>query len=50
MEPVVARIGDDLEPLLAVLSAWGAAVREGKGYPRSGPHDLARDLARDQPR
>jgi len=46
MAPVLARIGDELEPLLAVLGRWGAAVRDGKGYPRSGPHDLARDQPR----
>ena len=29
------RLSDILEP-------WGAAIRAGKGYPSSGPHDLAR--------
>jgi Helix-turn-helix family len=46
MAPVLGRIGDDLEGLLDVLSRWGATVREGKGYPQSGPHDLARDQPR----
>jgi hypothetical protein len=34
-------IGDDLDELLAILLPWGAAIREAKGYPASGPHDLA---------
>lgn len=41
---VVGAIGDDLDELLGILLPWGAAVRDGKGYPASGPHDLA-DLA-----
>lgn len=34
-------LGDDLDELLQILTPWGAAIREGKGYPASGPHDLA---------
>lgn len=45
MAPVVAALGDGLEDLVAILRPWGAAVRAGKGYPASGPHDLA-DSAR----
>jgi hypothetical protein len=44
MLPVIAALGDDLTELVDILLPWGAAVRDGKGYPASGPHDLA-DLA-----
>ena len=39
--PALEALGDDLEELLALMLPWGAAVREAKGYPPSGPHDLA---------
>jgi hypothetical protein len=41
MEPVLAALGDDLEPVVETLSQWGATIRAGHGYPASGPHDLA---------
>jgi hypothetical protein len=41
MTGVLVRIGDDLDELIDVLSRWGKAVRVGKGYPQSGPHELA---------
>ncbi len=37
-------LGDDLGDLVEILTPWGAEIRNGKGYPASGPHDLA-DLA-----
>jgi hypothetical protein len=37
----LAAIGDDLDELLSILLPWGAAIRDAKGYPASGPHDLA---------
>jgi hypothetical protein len=37
-------LGDGLGELIEILTPWGATVRDGKGYPASGPHDLA-DLA-----
>ncbi len=40
--PALHALGDDLEELVGILGPWGAAVREEKGYPSSGPHDLAR--------
>lgn len=43
-KPVIDALGDDLDELIAALSSWGAAVRDAKGYPASGPQDLA-DLA-----
>lgn len=42
MEPALAALGDDAEELIDLLTPWGVAVREAKGYPASGPHDLAR--------
>jgi hypothetical protein len=44
MACMVSALGDDLPELVDILLPWGAAVREAKGYPASGPHDLA-DLA-----
>jgi hypothetical protein len=40
--PFIDALGDDVDDLLAILVPWGAAIRDGKGYPASGPHDLAR--------
>lgn len=40
-EPIITALGDDLDELIDILAPWGAAVREAKGYPGSGPHDLA---------
>jgi hypothetical protein len=37
----MAALGDDLGELVRLLTPWGAAVRDGLGYPASGPHDLA---------
>lgn len=39
--PAIEAIGDDLDELLALLLGWGAAIRDAKGYPASGPHDMA---------
>lgn len=39
--PLVEAIGADYERLLGILTEWGAAIRNAKGYPGSGPHDLA---------
>jgi hypothetical protein len=46
MDPVLDALGDDVESLIEVLSAWGATIRAGKGYPASGPHELATAAAR----
>jgi len=40
--PIIGALGDDLEELLGILRPWGAAIREAKGYPAAGPHDIAR--------
>lgn len=40
-EPIVRALGADLDALVDLLRPWGRAVREARGYPASGPHDLA---------
>lgn len=40
-QPIVEALGDDVDALVAILSSWGAAIREARGYPQAGPHDLA---------
>jgi hypothetical protein len=44
--PIVEALGDDLDELVGILGGWGATIRDGKGYPASGPHDLARVATR----
>ena len=39
--PFIEALGDDAERLTATLAGWGKAVRDARGYPASGPHDLA---------
>lgn len=41
MAPVLEAIGDDLAVVLETLEDWGRTIRAGRGYPASGPHDLA---------
>ena len=41
MECVVRALGSDIDELIAILKPWGASIREKKGYPAAGPHDLA---------
>ncbi len=42
VQPAIDALGDDVDELLAILAPWGVAIRDAKGYPASGPHDLAR--------
>ncbi len=49
MAPALGALGDDVEELIDRLLPWGFAIREAKGYPASGPHDLARATAAAQP-
>jgi hypothetical protein len=42
MSVALAALGDDFDRLIELMTPWGAAIRAGKGYPASGPHDLAR--------
>jgi hypothetical protein len=39
--PIVDALGDDHGRLVEVLSRWAASIRSARGYPASGPHDLA---------
>lgn len=41
MRPAIEALGDDIHELFEIMTPWGAAVRDGKGYLSSGPHDLA---------
>lgn len=41
MRPAIEALGDDLDELIRLLTPWGAAIREARGYPAAGPHDLA---------
>jgi hypothetical protein len=41
MDLVLAALGSDLDELCSILERWGSAVRAGRGYLPSGPHDLA---------
>jgi len=40
--PVVEALGEDMQELLEILRPWGVAIRDAKGYPAAGPHDIAR--------
>ncbi|MGI9028738.1 MAG: helix-turn-helix domain-containing protein, partial [Ilumatobacteraceae bacterium] len=39
--PLLDVLGDDFDELCGWLERWGAMIRDAKGYPASGPHDLA---------
>ena len=45
MSPALDALGDDVTELCDRLAPWGEAIRTAKGYPASGPHDLARMAA-----
>lgn len=34
-------LGDDFDEIVVVLDRWGRTIRNGHGYPESGPHELA---------
>ena len=38
---VVRALGDDADRIISLLGTWSAAVQAAKGYPASGPHELA---------
>ncbi len=46
LRSVIAALDDDLDELLGIIRPWGSAVRDAKGYPASGPQDLADQAAR----
>ncbi|MEA3020253.1 MAG: hypothetical protein QOI47_1777, partial [Actinomycetota bacterium] len=39
--PIIDALGADYDELLEIMHPWGAAIRQAKGYPGGGPHDLA---------
>jgi hypothetical protein len=39
--PIIEGLGDDFDELIAVVGSWSAEVTAARGYPASGPHDLA---------
>ena len=41
MAAAIEAMGDDLDRLLGLLTPWSRAVQAHKGYPASGPHELA---------
>jgi hypothetical protein len=40
-QPILDALGDDATELISILQPWCAAIRQAKGYPAAGPHDLA---------
>lgn len=40
-QPIVDVLGDDVKELIGILRPWCTQIREAKGYPAAGPHDLA---------
>ena len=40
-KPLVDALGADFDELLSIMLPWGVKIREAKGYPPGGPHDLA---------
>jgi hypothetical protein len=49
VQPAIDALGDDVDELIAILAPWGASIREARGYPAAGPHDLA-DAAKEAAR
>ena len=41
MRPALTAIGPDFDQLIDILGPWSRAVQQMKGYPASGPHELA---------
>lgn len=41
MMPVLHCLGENVHELVSLLAPWGVQIREARGYPMSGPHDLA---------
>lgn len=41
MTAAIRALGDDADSIIARLTTWSDAVRAAKGYPASGPHELA---------
>ena len=41
MRPVIDALGPEFDELIETLRPWSASIRDAKGYPAGGPHDLA---------
>ena len=41
MAGAISALGADFDELIALMTPWCQAIRDGQGYPASGPHDLA---------
>jgi len=39
--PVIESLGDDFDEVISLLAPIGNAIRAQRGYPASGPHDMA---------
>ena len=46
MRTVLTTIGDDFDHLVAMLGPWSQFVTYFRGYPKSGPHELAEAASR----
>jgi hypothetical protein len=46
MRQVISAIGENFDLLIAMLEPWSQFVRNFKGYPGSGPHELAEAASR----
>ena len=46
MSQVISAIGENFDLLIAMLEPWSQFVRNFKGYPGSGPHELAEAASR----
>ena len=44
--PIIEAIGDDFDGLVTLLAPIATTIREARGYPASGPHDLAEAAGR----
>ena len=42
----MSTMGDDFDRLVGILGPWSRAVQQLKGYPASGPHELAEAASR----
>jgi hypothetical protein len=40
-QPIVHVLSHDINALIAILRPWCTQIRDDKGYPAAGPHDLA---------
>lgn len=45
-QPFIEALDEDLDELVAILSRWSTAIREAKGYPTTGPQELANAVTR----